>query len=291
MRTKAPRADRLDKIRDITIIVLKNNGHLTKIDLVQKIRNNLTPPQLNYWSISNIREYVAALEFLKLAFSLRSKMIYLTASGTLLATKGIFGSPKLDEQEKQIFRQLIFQNQRFQVFLALFTHGKVPKDLMEFLKIGESIRLKLGELETNLDRREVQDIFKSWALSTEIIEWNVTTNEFFPVMKQDIPLNEIFASILNAYDEVENRIIKRAEIYKIKDIVCQKHRIPCSQFYDSLIKASKEYSDRIRLEVVPITMMPLQKFKIEATERFGIVTQKGIYYYVKVLNSGGYHSE
>ena len=286
MRTKAPRADRLDKVRDIAIILHKNNDRMTKNDLVQQIRRNVTPPQLNSWTISNIREYVAALIFLKLAFSPRRTMIYLTNIGALLATKGNFGVPKLNETEREILRGVIFQNARFRIFLALFTYGKIPQDRKEFLTLGRSIRLKYSEFETELDRREVQDIFKRWALNTEIIEWNSTTNEFFPVIQRDIPLEQMFTSLLEVYNEVEDNTIKRAEIYKIKDIICQKYRVPSRQFYDSLIRIGKRYSDRVRLEVIPITMMPIKKFKIEAAERFGIVTSRGIYYYIKMLNLG-----
>jgi hypothetical protein len=285
MRTKSPRADRLDKIRDIAIIVHKNGGHFSKKDLIREITSKVTPPQLNQWSKSNIREYIGALEFLKLASS-EKRTIYLTTSGKTLATAGSLGLP-LNEQEKEILRQVIFQNQRFQLFLALFMNGKVPKDLSEFIRMGKSISLKRSELKTDLDRREVQDIFKSWALSTEIIEWDVTKNLFFPVGKQDILLDEMFKSIKEVYNKIENKIIKRAEIYKIKDIICQKYRIPRNQFYNSLIEISKNYSE-IRLEVIPITMIPMQKLRIEAIEHFGIVTKKGIYYYIKLLNSGGY---
>lgn len=290
MRTKAPRADRLDKIRDIATILRGNNDHMAKKDLVQQIKGKVTPPQLNFWTVSNIREYMAALVFLKLAFSPRRTMIYLTNLGARLATKGNFGVAKLDEMEREILREAIFHNARFRIFLALFTqrNKKVPKNRTEFVTIGKNLKLKHSELRTELDRREVEDIFKSWALSTEIIEWNTTTDEFFPVMQRDIHLDQMFTSMLEAYNQIEDRTIKRAEIYKIKDTICQKYHIPSRQFYDYLMKISKRYSDRIRLEVIPITMMPIRKFKLKAAEHFGIVTSKGICYYIKILNSWGY---
>ena len=287
MRTKAPRADRLDKVRDIAIILHRNGGHMAKSDLAQEIKRKVTPPQINFWTMSNVKEYVATLLFLKLAVSPRRTTIYLTKSGTIVASKGDFGVVELNETEKEILSNAIFHNPRFQLFLALFTRGKVPKDKTEFVTLGENIKLKHAGLQTELDRREVQDIFKNWALSTELIEWNSTSSEYFPVMHQNISLEQTLSTLLDVYPKVEDTTIRRAEIYKIKDIVCQKYRIPCRQFYDSLIEISKKYSEKVRLEVIPITMMPIQKFKIEAAKHFGIVTSKGIYYYIKILNSGG----
>ena len=286
MRTKAPRADRLDKIRDIAVIVHKNDDYITKNDLTRRIKSIVSPPQLNSWTMSNIREYISALVFLKLAISPKREMIYLTNLGKLLASENNFGSHKLNEMEKEILRNAIFQNDRFQKFLALFSNGKVPKNRTEFVTIGGKIKLKHNELKTELDRREVEDIFKSWALSTEIIEWNSTTNRFYPVMRRDIPSKQIFEFIMKIYNEVEDKSIGRAEIYKIKDIVCEKFRIPCRQFYDDLITISKRYPDKIRLEVAPMTMMPIQKYKIDAAEHFGIITSKGVYYYMKIHNFG-----
>lgn len=244
MRTKAPRADRLDKIRDIAIIVHRNNDHMAIKDLERQIRNHMTPPQLNSWSMSNIKEYIAALIFLKLGISLGRATIHLTNLGQLLAAKGNFGVQKLNETEREILIDAIFQNERFQSFLTLFTHGKVPENRTEFVKLGERLKLKHSELKTDLDRREVQDIFKSWALSTEIIEWSSTTNEYFPVMPREIPLEQMLESILEAYNIVEDKTIRRAEIYKIKDIVCQKYRIPCRQFYDYLMQISERHSEK-----------------------------------------------
>jgi hypothetical protein len=287
MRAKAPRADRLDKIRDIAIILHENNGQMSKKDLLQQIKSRITPPQLNSWTVSNIREYIAALVFLKLAFSPIRTMIYLTNLGAHLATKGNFGVANLNENEREILREAIFQNARFRIFLALFTGFKVPRNAREFVTIGKSLKLKHSELRTELDRREVEDIFKSWALNIEIIEWNSTTDEYFPVMRREIDLDKIFTSLLEAYNQIEDKTIKRAEIYKIKDIICQEYRIPRRQFYDYLLKINKRYSDRVRLEVIPITMVPIRKFKLKAAEHFGIETSKGIYYYIKILNSWG----
>lgn len=288
MRKKAPRADRLDKIRDFAIILHKNDGMMGKSEFIREIMKSISPPQLNSWTVSNIREYIAALEFLRMAISLKRKSLYLRDLGREIATEGKFGVHKLNETEKTIFRNAIFQNDRFRIFLTLFTKGRVPRDQSEFVLLGNSIKLRYAELQTELDRREVQDIFKSWALSTEIIEWNSGTKEFFPVLRKNIPYEQFFRSIKDVYKQVEHKIIRRAEIYKIKDIVCYKYRIPCQQFYESLIEISTRYPDKVHLEMAPITMMPIQKFKIEMAEKFGIVTDKGIYYYVKITNSVGW---
>jgi hypothetical protein len=287
MRIKAPRADRLDKIRDIAIILERNGGNIVKRELKLQIEQNVTPPQLNSWTMSNIKEYVAALLFLRLALSSRLAKIHLADTGKMLAMKGNFGVPKLDEAEREILRKVIFQNARFQVFLTLFTGGRIPRDRKEFVVLGKTLELRYSHLKTQLDSREVQGIFKNWALNTEIIEWNSTTDEYFPVTQKDIPLEQMFESLAEAYRKVEDKNIKRAEIYKIKDVICPKYSIPSRLFYESLLEINKRYSDRVRLEVAPITMLPIQKFKIEFAERFGIVTSKGIYYYLKILNIGG----
>jgi hypothetical protein len=287
MRIKAPRADRLDKIRDIAIILHSNGGNMAKRELKRQIEKNVTPPQLNSWTMSNIKEYVAALPFLKLAFSPRLGKIHLTDTGKMLATKGDLGVPKLNDDEREILRNVILQNSRFQIFLTLFTGGRIPRDRTEFVAFGKTIKLRYSDLKTQLDSREVQGIFKNWALNTEIIEWNSTTDEYFPVSEKERPLELMYESLVEAYHKVEDKAIERAEIYKIKDIICQKYSMPSRQFYESLLEINKRYSDKVRLEVVPITMLPIQKFKIESAERFGIVTSKGIYYYLKILNIGG----
>lgn len=255
---------------------------MTKKDFIRDAMKRVTPPQLNSWSLSNFREYASALEFLKMAILIRRRTLYLTDLGERVAREGQFGVYKLNEKEKSIFREVIFQNSRFQLFSTLFTKGKVPKDQLEFVLWGDSVRLRYSELQTELDRREVQDIFKSWALSTEIIEWNSSTNEFFPVIRKKIPYEELFETILDVYKHVEDKTIRRAEIYKIKDFVCSKYKIPSRQFYENLLDISNKYAERLHLELAPITMIPIQKFKIEMAEKFGIVTDKGIYYYVKI---------
>lgn len=282
MRTKAPRADRLDKIRDFAIILYRNGGEMSKDDFIKDVMKSIQPPQLGSWSISNLREYIAALIYLKMAILIRRKKLYLTEAGRKIAREDQFGIDRLNDVEKTIFNSILFQNKRFQSFLGLFTHGKIPSNQHEFVTLGDSIKLKYSEFETELDRREVQDIFKSWALSTEIIEWNSTLNRFFSVERKFIPLQDFFTSVQKPYKEVEDRTIRRAEIYKIKDIVCYEYRIPSQQFYESLIELSRKYPEKVHLELASIMMMPIQKFRIEMAKKFGIVTEKGIYYYIKI---------
>lgn len=257
---------------------------MSKAEFAQQIQKSVLPPKLNSWSPSNIKEYVSALLYLKMATSIGRSKLFLTSRGKDLAIEGSFGTPKLNEKEKESFRRLLFGNERFLSFLTLFTGGKAVHDYEDFVASGGPIMLKYGELRTNLDRREVQDIFKSWALSTEIIEWNSSTNEYFPVKRKDIPFDDFLMSVLNVYKEVEDQTVNRAEIYKIKDRICSRYKIPSAQFYENLLEASNKYPERFHLELASIMMMPIQKFKIEMAEKFGIVTSRGIYYYLKIVN-------
>ena len=102
--------------------------------------------------------------------------------------------------------------------------------------------------------------------------------------RKDIPLDDFLRSVLDVYKEVEDKTVNRAEIYKIKDCICSHYKIPCAQFYEYLIEISNKHPEKFHLELASIMMMPIQKFKIEMAEKFGIVTNKGIYYYLKIVH-------
>ena len=278
-----PRADNLCVIRDVTCL-LEDEIPNTAEQILEKLRENAVQPAKGLqWSKSNLREYLAALRFLRLAQKVRSSF-YLRNEGKRVKAIATFRSEQLNDKERRFFTDLLFRNKRFVAFLTFFTNGTPISSVEEFVSVGqrkslreEHVKPKAYQFFGYYDKREFSDrgVFLNWAASIQIAEKDLETGEYFPVFPHEIR-EGVFLSVLSEeYNNTKDRKTLRALIFRVRSRVCEKLQIPKQEFNVRLARLNNKKPHMYILEKAPSASFP--------SIAYGLMKTKGeIYYYLRI---------
>lgn len=263
--------------------LLDNRIPNTLQDILEKLREKNVQPAKGRWSKSNLREYLAALTFLKLAQGIRSSF-YLRGEGMQLKAIATFRSERLNKEERNYFTALLFQNERFLAFLTLFTKGVPASNVEAFVSIGhreslreEHVKAKAYRLFGYYDKREFSDkgVFLNWATSIRIVEKDLKTDEYFPVFPHEIKEDIFLSALSEEYDNAKDRKTLRAPIFEVRSRVCEKLKIPHQQFDATLANLNTEKPHIYILEKAPTASFPSIQYGLGKTK-------SDVYYYLRI---------
>lgn len=286
VRKSIPRADNICKIRDITCICEGENANTTKHIFKLLEVNEIGPPKELRWSLSNLREHLSALFFLKLAIRTR-RAFYLLENGKKLKKIAAFKAERLSEDEKHFFTKILFENERFVGFLGLFSNGLPVFDVEDFVKCGKEISLREEDIKSKAielfgyyDKREFSErgVFRNWAMSIEIIEKDLEEGTYFPTVSREIEKSLFSRVLFKEYVDTRDKKTLRAAIFKVRSRVCKSLKIPSSLF-DKYIKQLNSQIPHI----VSLERAPLASFR---SPEYGLIRDKGgIVYYLRIRRS------
>lgn len=154
---KSPRAEQLDKLRDLIVLAKKKNVTLQKELELLAIREGIfTKENGKAWKHSRIFQYIDGLHWL--GFNLaqkRSGQIVLTKSANKLAIIGKknYQTNQLSNQEKRIFYDRIFTNEYIQNnFIKYFSPNQKP-----IWKFSNFIKVALPIYVTKVYQKKIID--------------------------------------------------------------------------------------------------------------------------------------
>jgi hypothetical protein len=196
---------------------------------------------------------------------------------------GIGGKGPLVEKEREYFRRILFENERFLRFLSLFMPAGTPQSHEELVEKGmevplneESIRPRTIQLFGYYDMREFSKggVFASWGRQTEVIERNLSNDTYYPVSSRPIAQDVFLNELVEGYELCLDRFTRRAPVYCTRDKVCVRLRIPFRLFNDTLFDMYSSAPHLISLERTPRAAAKRNEY--------GILRREGLYYFLKI---------
>jgi hypothetical protein len=264
--------------------------------ILQRVKlREIRPPKGHVWSLSNLREYLSALLFLKLCTKVH-RSFYLIANGIQLKAIARIQKEELSEKEGQFFTRILFENERFLKFLRLFTDGLNVSNPEQFVSFGKGIclrekhvRPRAEKLFGYYDKREFSEkgVFQNWAVSIGILEIDREEGTYFPTYHHEIPQTLFLNSLCATYMKIRDYRTLRAEVYRVRSRVCKELKIPNCVFDKHLERLNNKFPHIISLERAPVVSF--------GSPKYGLTKENGeTYYYLRIrgeLNEFPFSSE